>query len=269
MKEITCYYDEESKNYKVISIEDDNKPKELSSSDQLFYSLQKCLCQYADNAMFRGQSEDWNPIASIFRDDYKHILENEEEYYKSVKRDHDIELEDTQNEYQVKSKMQHYGYPTRLLDVTSNFYKAIAFMVEGIDKARKSEKFPCIFIFEPIAEKVERIYIQEDNNSDYGEFENKFNILVPSNNQSKNIRLHAQSGLFIHFDLKEIKDVSIETVMTSLKEKYKITKLIVKCKENKDIEELEKKLDEYKYGIDTLYPDMLKRSEYYKTKWRK
>ncbi len=160
--------------------------------------------------------------------------------------------------------MQHYGYPTRLLDVTDNYFKAIAFMVDGYKLKEKNDMPPCIYIFEPKNE-CSTIYMEEEKIYSTEELNQKnFSLIVPPNNQKKNIRLHAQSGLFIYYDIEGEEDIIIE-----LEKKYIVSKLVVKLDKPEDIETLEQKLDEYKYGISTLYPDMIKRSEYYKKYWNK
>lgn len=264
-----CYLNPETNKFTVLEInktDEGNKPVIAAESEQLFYALKKYLCTFDEKTVFRGQNKDWNPVASIFRSEFSNLSKNEQEYYKNIKRDHEIELGNYKNEYELWSKMQHFGYPTRLLDVTTNRFKAIAFMIDGINKMQIEDKPPCVYIFEPLScESEGKVYINEEKGKVDCEA-GKYPLIVPPNNQQANIRLHAQSGQFIFFDNNcETEGEYLE----ELEKKFKVTKLEVKLNSTVNIADLENKLDEYGYGLDTLYPDMIKRSEYYKTKWKK
>lgn len=270
MRNAICYLDPSTNKFKVLEKNIDTTNGEITSivkseSKQLFYALKKYLCCFDEKTVFRGQNKDWKPVASIFREDFSNLNKNEAEYYKNVKRDHEIELGNYKNEYELWSKMQHFGYPTRLLDVTTNVFKALAFMVEGINKKQIEDKPPCIYIFEPLKEEANKVYINEVETK--VELSNaNYPLIVPPNNQQANIRLHAQSGQFIFFD----SDCESEDgYLSELEAKFNVTKLEVKLNSTTNITDLENKLFEYGYGLDTLYPDMIKRSEYYKTKWKK
>lgn len=83
--------------------------------------------------MFRGQGANYPSItASIARD--QGYLENESFIYKEVmdlKRDEFIELT---TDIQRLAKLQHYGVPTRLIDITSDGITALFFAVEDMGK---------------------------------------------------------------------------------------------------------------------------------------
>ncbi len=253
IKDFICFFDYSDDKYKIIS-DESKEVSDCCTTDKLFYCIKKFLCQFNDDALYRGQNDKWTPEASIFRKEYSHLKENEDEYCSNVRKDHDIELGNIKGKIHLYSKIQHFGYPTRLLDVTSNKFKALAFMIDKIDEVQKIlELEPCIYIFEP-KNGTEKFFLMETEKDNVGAFAQ----IIPTNNQNENIRLHAQSGLFIYFNEDE-KDIS---------EYYDVTRLKLKLKSEEDIKHIEEKLSEFHYGVDTLYPDMIKRSEYYKKKWK-
>lgn len=266
MIEITCYYDEEAEEYKLINRSLEKESMVVASDSKLFYALKKYLCNCSNEALFRGQNQTWDPIPGLFRDMYSHLLKNEKEYYLNVKRDHIVELGNLNNQFAFWSKIQHYEYPTRLLDVSTNCFKALAFMIYDIDIEKVMETKPCIYIFEPKTD-IQKIYINEFSGE--VEYKNQYPIIIPANNQHDNIRLHAQSGQFIFADIDNVEEISDSKVIDGLLDHYDITKVTISINESKAIKGLEQKLSEYNYGVDTLYPDMVKRSNYYKNKWKK
>ncbi|MFV0250430.1 MAG: FRG domain-containing protein [Bacilli bacterium] len=264
MRKVVCYYEQSIKEY-VVTEEKSSEIIIHSHSSKQFYAIKKYLCRFDNKAVFRGQNKDWKLIASIFRDEFQNLRNNEEEYYQNVKRDHALELSSYRNYYELWSQMQHFGYPTRLLDVTTNMFKALAFMIEG-NVIIEDDIPPCIYIFEPKSRN--RVYTHEMINVvDYNTlFNNKYPLVIPPNNQQVNIRLHAQSGQFIFFDSMLLSE---EEHIEMLEKMYHITKISVKFMSLLEIEKIEEKLKEYGYGVETLYPDMIKRSDYYKYHWNK
>ncbi|MBC1500992.1 FRG domain-containing protein [Listeria weihenstephanensis] len=93
----------------------------------------KAIQTYAkkNGTMFRGQGANYPSItASLARD--QGYLENESCLYKEVmdlKKDEFIELI---TDIQRLAKLQHYGVPTRLIDVTSDGITALFFAVEDV-----------------------------------------------------------------------------------------------------------------------------------------
>lgn len=85
----------------------------------LFYRGQTQLGDKTDNGF-----EEWRPSPSIFRGTN---LSHEKEYYSYVMTECANEFTSCLNHCETLSKMQHYGVPTRLLDITSNALAALFF----------------------------------------------------------------------------------------------------------------------------------------------
>lgn len=214
MKNLICYFDEVKNKYTII----DENGSCIHEDEKLFYVIKKFFTEKSgENIYFRGQSSMHELLPSILRDDYIHLLDNYDDYVKKVKIDHHIELlECNDNELKILSKMQHYGFPTNLLDITSP-YKALGFMTEAYEEYDEYNP-PCIYVFEP-----------KDNSSvilstNLNEAPDKITTIIPNNNQMDNIRLHAQSGLFVFTPIK----IRKANFLTKLEEKYIVTKLTVK-----------------------------------------
>lgn len=267
IKEIKIWFNEEKQKYDVIS--DDNSGEFDNCEDEkLFYVMKKIITNKKfKNCFYRGQNNIFAPIPTLLRKNNSHLLQNEKEYINTVKTEHEIELFDLKNDYEVYSKMQHHGCPTRFLDITDNPYKALGFMVEGLSMDENKENSIALYIFKP-TENVGKIFLSLRTNEKENiiEKENSFPIIIPSKNQAKNQRAYAQNGHFIYFNGNINGE---DEVLECLCKNYDINKIIIKDLNKKNINEIETKLNEYHYGIDKLYPDMNKRAEFYKNKWKK
>lgn len=98
---------------------------------------------YSDSmVLYRGQSANWGLIPSIARaynqpKSYKQyksgLLDKEFEYYQSLYSDDNIQKEkQCSNKIDFLTICQHYGAPTRLLDVTKNSDIALFFACEHV-----------------------------------------------------------------------------------------------------------------------------------------
>lgn len=101
------------------------------------------------NVFYRGQSNiEYGLEPSIFR---KKAKEREQEVYLKVLSECSNEFDESMTHIDKLSKMQHYGVPTRLLDVTTNALVALYF---ACDSEKNKEKDGRVFIFEPEKEYV-------------------------------------------------------------------------------------------------------------------
>jgi hypothetical protein len=81
-----------------------------------------------DHIYFRGHaSTTYKVEPSIYRDDNKKILENEEKLYRDLLSTKPHFFDDCGTTLEKLVKMQHYGIPTRLLDLTDNPLIALYF----------------------------------------------------------------------------------------------------------------------------------------------
>lgn len=108
--------------------------------------------------VFRGQSDsNWGLTPSLFRNNY---YKKEDIMYKEIVTLIPNEFSDLKTTYEKLIKMQHYEYPTRLLDLTSNPLIALYFTCE---KSQTEENNKCdgrIFLFE--IKEDETLYYDSD-----------------------------------------------------------------------------------------------------------
>ena len=81
------------------------------------------------NIFYRGQSStDYNLTPSVLRGNMKF---KEHEIYNKIMTECAHEFDECKLHNEILSKMQHYGVPTRLFDVTTNALVALYFACEG------------------------------------------------------------------------------------------------------------------------------------------
>lgn len=81
------------------------------------------------NIFYRGQSNtDYNLTPSVLRGNMKF---KEHEIYNKIMTECAHEFDECKLHNEILSKMQHYGVPTRLFDVTTNALVALYFACEG------------------------------------------------------------------------------------------------------------------------------------------
>ena len=81
---------------------------------------------------YRGQgNKEWELEASIFR---KNVLNNEDEVMHNLLKIRPYEFKNCKADIEILTVMQHYGSPTRLLDITSNPLIALYFACEEMDE---------------------------------------------------------------------------------------------------------------------------------------
>lgn len=86
--------------------------------------------------VYRGQTDDWSLIPGIYRGDYEN---NEQEILDEIQRLYPLEFADCQTLFDILIKAQHYGIPTRILDVTFNPLVALYFAIQNNPNSRKGD----------------------------------------------------------------------------------------------------------------------------------
>ncbi|MGG7670409.1 FRG domain-containing protein [Yersinia sp. J1] len=123
--------------------------KSISDLLELITASEKPGC----SLYFRGQKKYYESVTpSIDRDG---LLESEDKLFKEFIIRNPDEFKGQKSTFEILTKMQHYGLPTRLLDITTNPLVALFFSVE-IDDEMKDEDGD--FIVYSIPEKFIKYY---------------------------------------------------------------------------------------------------------------
>lgn len=197
--------------------------------------------------LYRGQGDiNWSFNAGLFRQDI--WVKNEKDMFYEMLIRKPNEFKDCKNDFERLVKMQHYGLPTRLIDLTPNPLIAIYFAC--LEKDVNGQIFLLeiedgdIKHFE--SEEVENISIKKDR---YLNDQESYMIIRARHN---NERIIKQEGLFVLAD-KDYKNFSF------FKRNNKVLRFIVLKKYKfKILKELEL------MGIHegTLFPEMEKFTKY-------
>jgi hypothetical protein len=96
----------------------------------------------SESLYFRGQSNvEWDIRPSVFRES---LINVEDKIIQMAKERVPFEFSNCANSFEVLTKLQHYGLPTRLLDVTMNPLVALYFACYPIGKnSREDESIKC------------------------------------------------------------------------------------------------------------------------------
>ena len=104
---------------------------------------------------FRGQWDySWPNVAGIFRPDLKELLKNEKRAVRDLISVQPHEFASDETMFDRLVRMQHFGLPTRLLDVSLNALVALYFATDpGPDSGKSSDGMVTAFAIPPEREK--------------------------------------------------------------------------------------------------------------------
>jgi hypothetical protein len=118
------------------------------------------FAQYSSSSIyslkcFRGQRDSsWSNVAGIFRPDLIELLENEKRAVRDLISVHPNEFASDETMFDRLVRMQHFGLPTRLLDVSLNALVALYFATDpGPDGGKSSDGMVTAFAIPPEREK--------------------------------------------------------------------------------------------------------------------
>lgn len=181
----------------------------LEEKEELRFALSELS---GKELFFRGQANsDWGLNPSIART--KNLLDSEHQLFQKILalKPNDFSNDDT--DYEKLITMQHYGLPTRLLDLTRNPLVAIFF---ACNNSYRKNQDGLVYIFEdrekeflnPDDEKVEKLtHIMKLNHAKIKDDEEFQKDMYKKNHfirgVAKNQRINNQSGDFIFVSLGE------------------------------------------------------------------
>lgn len=249
---------------------------------------------------FRGHSDNsYDLTPSVYR---RNLIRHEDKFYKEIisRAPNDFSSDNTTIEKLVK--MQHYGLPTRLLDITSNPLVALYFACDGnpkkngeviVFKIPKNEiKFydsDTVTILANIAKRPIELSIEGIDTSDTKEFndtepiakllheirddKSHFHPIIDFNDLSRvltvkvklnNNRIVKQSGAFLlyGFDIKKSNPAKIPDSWIIIKSKLDFIISLT------DKDNILNELDTLGINEGTLFPELDNQSKYLKKLYR-
>jgi len=149
-----CLTEEEYNKYQYLLKKEQPISNELEN-DKVITSL-KDFTEFLDGGLDEGETildyvyrgeEDYignegKLVPYIFRQDKQFI--DEKNLINGVINDKPHEFKNVENTLDILLKMQHYGIPTRLLDISFNPYKALYFALENPFDKQKNGRWICI-----------------------------------------------------------------------------------------------------------------------------
>ena len=113
--------------------------------------------------------------------------------------------------------MQHYGIPTRLLDVTFNSFIAMYFATENVERTEKIDRTWEIAVF-----KIPKEYVKYSNTVDCGEQKKiPYHIRTTYNNP----RIKQQNGAFLNFS-SNVEKIPDDWIVTKIEISNSVKKFI-------------------------------------------
>lgn len=239
---------------------------EISCIEEYERLIMQNTCPKDTKTFYRGISNNEWEInePSIYRDEY---LKNEHEVYEKVTEKYSRLFHEDMSIIERLEIFQHYGIPTRLLDVTEDHLVALYFACKDYDT-----KDGCInsytIGFEDIkeykdsdAKKIAEIATLKNIN--IGNLNNKV-YCIENKNFGNNIRMKAQKGAFLLFGSKSSTNKNNKIVFSEKDDPYIKRKEYMVCSSSK-----KNILKELKFiGIEeeTLFPKL---KEYYLSEFEK
>lgn len=213
--------------------------------------------------LYRGQANSsWNLDASITRE--PKYLENEGDMYYDILSLKPDAFQNDQTVYERLITMQHFGMPTRLLDVTRNPLVSIFFACNNL---KRKDSDGVIFTFKP-EKKSEFLNFEDKNLEDLSILFNHGKLKETSESKeflskiwfikgvAKNQRIHNQSGDFIFVG-------NGDNVTKKLHQLPKMSIII----DAKSKEVLIEQLESLNIHGGAVYPDLTHMSNYIRNKY--
>ena len=276
-----CIYD--TKTLELVKI------KNLKGYIQVIKDLKKTILEKDGEMFFRGQRYfGWSLAPSLYRD--SSWVKNENIMIEEMIRQYPEFLDDKKR-IDTLTKLQHYDFPTRLLDITENPLVALFFACSDKDLSTDG----CIFYFNPDPKQIK--YSNSDSvtvlaniskmNYEFGENnfkENQDRFLWFLQDEKPNFRILEDTKILnqcfyvkAHFNNKRIRSQEGAFILVGVgkdnKEMANIEFETDKCKKiimvdrSRKIDILEE-LSQFGVNEGVIYPEISKESVYISSKYK-